>query len=111
MMIKNRLQLIKESIEAISQFKDGILSLMNKYTIEDSIFVYKNGQIFEATKGYFEIISEHDNLTSAMNHSNLNTGIRVIGNNKFEVGYIHHSLNECDESLRILDINSLNNMR
>jgi hypothetical protein len=103
--------MIRESIEAMTQYKESMQDLLNKYNIEDSVFAYVNGQVYEVTKGYFEVISEHDSLTGAINNSNLNTGIRVINNQKFEVGRICQALRECQETSRILDINTLKNVR
>ena len=41
MQTKSKIQLIRESLAMASDYREGLENLMNKYTIEDSVFVYK----------------------------------------------------------------------
>ena len=40
MLTKSKIQLIQESIKVANDFKTGLENIMEKYTIEDSIFMY-----------------------------------------------------------------------
>lgn len=113
MWTKSKIQLIKESYEALSNCKNYINDLMDKYIIEDNIFMYSNGKLVEATKGYFEKISEFDNLDEALNINNFQfdkMGVRIIENKKFEIGYLRNLLSECDKNSQIYDIDIQSNI-
>ena len=113
MLTKSKIQLIQESLNIANDFKAGLENLMEKYTIEDSIFMYKNG-VFEATNGYFITKSEHNDLWNAIkecgNEYN-KFGIRIINNEKFIVGEVKRFLVECDMNSTIFDINSLTDIK
>lgn len=114
MQTKSNIQLIREACELANYYKDGLVNLMEKYTIEDSIFVYKNGQIYEATKGYFECIAEYDNLADAVRECwgrFDTTGIRILNNTRFEVGVLHNMLSECSKEKKVLCIDNLETVR
>ena len=114
MQTKSNIQLIREACEYASNYKEGLNNLMNKFTIEDSIFVYKNGQLYEATQGYFELVSEHNNLDEAVKAcwgKFDTTGIRIVNNEKFAVGNIHKFLNECSDESAVFCINNLQSVR
>jgi hypothetical protein len=113
MLTKSKIQIIQESIKVANDFKTGLENIMEKYTIEDSIFMYKNG-VFEATKGYFVPKSEHNDLLLAIKECNSEYnkyGIRIINNEKFIVGEVNRFLTECDQNSTIFDINSLTDIR
>ena len=110
MQTKSNIQLIREACELANNYKDGLNNLMEKYNIEDSIFVYKNSQVFEVTKGYFESVKEYDNLADAVREcwGQFDTmGIRIQNNSIFEVGRIRKFVNECTTGSKILSIDNL----
>ena len=114
MWTKSKIQLIKESIELMNDYKSGLENLMNKYTIEDSIFVYNNGMVHEATQGYFVETSKHDNILEAIKSCNndfSSNGIRIIENKEFIVGHIKKNLVECSQDNKVFDINRLTDIR
>jgi hypothetical protein len=114
MQTKSNIQLIREACELANYYRDGLVNLMEKYTIEDSIFVYRNGQVFEATKGYFEVTKEYDNIADAVREcwGNFGTmGIRIINNTDFEVGVLRNTLNECSKENKVLCIDNLETVR
>ena len=109
MHIKSKIQTIREQFEIASNFRDSLVSLMEKYNIEDSIFVYR-GQAYEVTKGYFESIKEYDNLADAVRECMAdmdNIGVRIVNNKKFTAGYIRKTISECAPNTNIMDINTL----
>lgn len=116
MLTKSRIQLIKESLAMANDYRTGLENLIEKYTIEDSVFVYRNGSVYEATQGYFEVKGEYDNLQEAVrnynyNIANPNYGIRITDNKKFTVGEVKTSLVDCNKEAKVLDINRLTDIR
>ena len=114
MLTKSKIQLIKESLVMASDYREGLENLMEKYTIEDSVFIYMNGMVHEATQGYFVEKSKHTNLIEAIRNCNgnfHNLGIRVINNKEFVVGEIKKNLVECDKDSTVFDINRLTDIR
>lgn len=114
MQTKSNIQLIREACELANYYKDGLVNLMEKYTIDDSIFVYKNGQIYEATKGYFECVAEYDNLADAVREcwGRFDTmGIRILNNKRFEAGVLRNMLSECSKDKKVLCIDNLETVR
>lgn len=114
MQTKSTIQLIKESCEKYSAYNDSLNDLMNRYMIEDSIFVFKNNQIFEVTKGYFEKINSFNSLTEALSACKYNfehIGIRIVENKTFEIGHIRKTISECSEGSSVLDIDLLNDVK
>lgn len=107
MYTKSKIQMIKESLALSEGFKSELVDLMNKYTVEDSVFVY-NQHIMEYTSGYFTVDGEYKTIDEAIRNCNINdSGIRIINNETFQVGKIHKFLSECGEEKPILDINCL----
>lgn len=107
MQNKSKIQLIQEKIARKHNFLDGLYHLMEKYTIEDSVFMY-NGGVKEVCKGYFEVIAENDSLQTSINEmADVNEAIRIINNEKFQLGIVHQFLNECTEGSQIFDIESI----
>lgn len=114
MLTKSKIQLLKESLAKASDYKDGLENLMEKYTIEDSVFVYINGVVHEATQGYFVEKTKHDSLLEAIRGCNGEFGrygIRIINNKEFVVGEIKRNLVECSNDSTVFDINKLTNIR
>lgn len=112
MQTKSNIQLIKESIQLKNSIKESLNNIMDKYTVEDSVFMWRNG-LNECTQGYFEVVSEFENLNEAIAVLNVNTqGIRILNNTTFQVGNIYSSIVECKDSTnQILDINLLETIR
>jgi hypothetical protein len=112
MWTKSKIQLIQERYTLLNNYKEGLENLLEKYNIEDNIFTFKNGQIFEASKGYFVKKGEYKSLTEALNNCNYsfdNVGIRIINNDIFELGEIKYNLSECNVSEnKVYDINKVN---
>lgn len=109
MLTKSKIQLIKEGIELANSFKENLNDIMDKYLIEDSIFVYRDNKVFEVTSGYFEVLKEFDNLNEAIRFCNLNdSGIRIVDNSRFIIGKIHKAISECNRDNQILDIEKFN---
>lgn len=104
MWTRSKIQMIKESLNYKDNFRNAVNSLMEKYTIEDSIFTYKN-ELFEVTRGYFDHVNNYNSLNEAINNIGDGMVIRVKNNQEFEIGYLRTYLNEC-KSDRILDINN-----
>lgn len=113
MQTKSKIQLIREALAMASDYREGLENLMNKYTIEDSVFVY-NGMVHEATQGYFVVKSTHENIMEAIRNCNgdfINNGIRIINNKEFVVGEIKRNLVDCNKESKIFDINRLTDVR
>lgn len=114
MLTKSKIQLIREALEIANDYREGLENLMEKYTIEDSVFVYVGGMVHEATQGYFVEKSKHTTLLEAIRGCNGNfggCGIRVINNKEFVVGEIKRNLVDCDKDSTVFDINKLTDIR
>ena len=108
MYTKSIIQQRIEAIRAKDDYRMALESLMDKYTIEDSVFVYRNGKLFEATEGYFNVESIYDSLERAISECDMTTmGIRVVNNKRFETGKLYKSLLECNNDNQTLDLYSL----
>lgn len=113
MYTKSKIQLIREAIAIASNYRERLENLMEKYTIEDSVFAY-NGEVLEVTQGYFVVKSTHTDLKEAIRECNgdfLNNGIRIINNKEFVVGEIRKKFMDCDKESKIFDINRLTDIR
>lgn len=112
MQTKSNIQLIKEAINLRNSFKDSLNNLMDKYNIEDSVFTFNNGLMYECTNGYFEVVNEYDNITEAVCNIDIKTqAIRVINNTSFQVGIVHSILSECSANNKVFDLKRLENIR
>lgn len=112
MQTKSNIQLIKESIAIKEAARTSLNNLMNKYTIEDSVFAFRNGMMYECTDGYFEVINEYDNVNEAVKNTDIKSqSIRVINNTTFQVGNVHTILTECDADNKVFDLNRLESVR
>lgn len=112
MYTKSLIQQNLEIFQLKENFNEGISSLMEKYNIEDSIFVISGGSVKELTKGYFVVEKEYDNINDAIRNCNINTqGIRIIENNKFSVGTIYSNLSKCPKNSNILDVELYEDVR
>ena len=114
MLTKSKIQLVKESLAMANDYREGLENLTNKYTVEDSIFVYTGGSVHEVTQGYFIEKSKHDSILEAIRHCNgefNRYGIRIVNNAEFIVGEIKRNLVECEKDTTIFDINRLTDIR
>lgn len=112
MYTKSIIQQQVELFNAKDKFRRGIESLMEKYTIEDSVFILNSNNLFEATDGYFALVNEYDNLNEAISNCDINTmGIRVMNDTKFQIGTLHNSITECKEGSSVFDLKRLENVR
>ena len=114
MQTKSNIQLIGEMCNIVSDYKAGLNNLMDKYTIEDSVFVYRNGQLFEAVAGYFVTKGEFENIDEAVRDcwGNFNCmGVRIENNEKFTSGWIKKTILECGEDSKVFDIERLTEVR
>lgn len=112
MNTKSIIQQIFEAFQLKNTFKIALEKLMDKYTIEDSVFLFKNGTLHEATEGYFEVEKEFDSLNEAISNCNVHTnGIRVTNNSKFTVGSIRKTISECNSEAQVFDLDRLENIR
>jgi hypothetical protein len=112
MYTKSIIQQTVESMRAKDSLRTAIEHLMEKYNIEDSVFVLKNGFMHEVVEGYFVTENDYNNLDEAISACDINTmGIRVMGNN-FQTGKIYNRLSECvDTEKKVFDLKRLENVR
>lgn len=106
--------IIQQKIEALHEkdsFRIAIENLMEKYNIEDSVFVFRNGNMREVVEGYFVTESDHIDLAEAISNCNPHTmAIRIMGE-KFQVGIVYNKISECSENKKILDLRRLEYIR
>ena len=111
MYTKSIIQQVAENVKAKDNFKVAIMQLMEKYNIEDSVFILKNGFLHEVVEGYFATEAEFNNLDEAVTACNINTmGVRVMGN-IFQVGNICNTLSECSNDKKVFDLKRLEDIR
>ena len=115
MYTKSIIQQISETLHTKNDFRDMIEQLMEKYTIEDSVFVYANNRynsIYEVTDGYFVIENEYDNLNDAIAECDVTCmGVRIIDNKTFQTGKVHALISECNKSKKVFDLKRLKDVR
>lgn len=101
-------------VEYLSNFHTALNEMMDKYMIEDSIFVF-NQQLMEATKGYFVKIAEYGSLDEALSsikYEDANkVGVRVVENKTFQIGFVKKSLYECSNDDTVFDIDKMIDVR
>lgn len=111
MYTKSIIQQRLEAIQAKDNFRVAIEQLMEKYNIEDSVFVMRNGYLQEVIEGYFAVEQEFDVLTEAVSACDMGVmGIRVMGD-KFQTGSIHNRISECAENKKVFDLSRLEDIR
>ena len=111
MYTKSIIQQTVEALKVKDNFRAGIQSLMDKYIIEDSVFVLKNGFVHEVVNGYFAVEAEYTTLQEAVSACNIsNMGIR-IKKDQFQVGKVHNNLSECEEGKKVFDLSKLEDVR
>lgn len=112
MYTKSLIQQTIENLHAKDNFRAAIEQLMEKYNIEDSVFVLKNGFTHEVVEGYFATSNvEYNNINEAIAACDINTmGIRVKGNS-FQVGKIYNRISECKDCDKVFDLKRLEDIR
>ena len=110
MYTKSIIQQTVEALQTKGMFKDRLDNLMNKYIIEDSVFLFKNNNLHEVVEGYFEVEKEFDNLTDAIRECN-SMCIRVINNTTFMVGNLRKTISECNSENKVFDLDRLTEVR
>jgi hypothetical protein len=112
MYTKSIIQQTVENLKIKENFKQGIESLMNKYIIEDSVFVIKNNSVYEAVDGYFTVEDEFSTLQEAISKCDINImGVRVINSERFQIGNLCNTLLECKEAKKVFDLTRLEEIR
>ena len=101
MYTKSKIQQTLELIEMKQNFKEAVNNILEKYQVEDSIFTW-NKWLNEATRGYFVVEGEFDNLNDAISKGGMT--IRVINNEKFQTGTIYNQPNLCPEGKEVVFI-------
>ena len=112
MYTKSIIQQAIESFKIKDDFRTAIENLMEKYNIEDSVFVIKNGYLNEVVEGYFSIENTYDSIEKAVSECNINSmGIRVMNNKLFQTGTIHKTIYECSPEKQVFDLDRLEDIR
>lgn len=105
MFQKSIIQQYLEFNAVLENFKDSLNKLMEDYTIKGNVFGCPQGHLLEITNGYFVVESEKDNIQDAIREmNNLNKYIRIVDNERFQVGTITNYLSECANGLPVIDI-------
>lgn len=111
MYTKSIIQQTVEAMQLKSDFIVALESLMDKYNIEDSVFVFKNGSLREVVEGYFVTEKDFDNINEAIRECDVTCmGIRVMGN-KFQTGTIQTKISECATDKKVFDLKRLEDVR
>jgi hypothetical protein len=111
MYTKSIIQQTIEKLQEKDSFRIALENLMDKYTIEDSVFIFRNGNMREVVEGYFVTTNEYVDIAEAISDCDIKTmGIRVMGD-KFQVGTIHARISECANDKTVFDLQRLENVR
>ena len=111
MYTKSIIQQTVESLRAKDNFRVALEQLLEKYNVEDSVFVMKNGVLHEAVDGYFEVDSNFETLTEAISACDMGCmGIRILGG-IFQTGKIHYRISECEPGKKVFDLSRLEDVR
>lgn len=103
---KSMIQQILEHNAVLDSFKKTLESLSSQYNINDNVFGIIHGLPSEIHNGYFVIEHECEDLQSAIKEMNgdLTKCIRIVENNKYQVGSWNKSILECATDKTIIDI-------
>ena len=111
MQTKSNIQIIRENLALRENFANNIKSFMDKYTIEDSYFGISGGasstkeSMTEYINGYFVMEHEYTNIDDAISNMAPNQVIRIIENNRFQIGERYRKLSEV-EGDNVIDIST-----
>lgn len=112
MYTKSIIQQTIETLKIKENFKISIENLMEKYNIEDSVFIFKNGSLYEATEGYFNVDYVYDSLDKAFTDSKTaDFAVRIMNNSVFQTGKLYKTLSECTEESKVFDLYRLTSVR
>lgn len=111
MYTKSIIQQTVEAMQVKADFAVAVNRLMEKYNIEDSVFVFRNGAIQEVVEGYFVTENEYENISEAIAACDVKTmGIRIMGNT-FQTGTIAAKISECAADKKVFDLKRLEDVR
>lgn len=102
MQTKSNIQLILEETERKNSIYKILSNLLEKYTINDNIFGYKNNMVYEVSSGYFSPIKE-GNLKDLVFEMQPNQGIRII-KDKFYLGNLYENATQVEDINNIIEI-------
>lgn len=110
MYTKSIIQQTVEKIQAKNNFRVALEQLLEKYNVEDSVFVMKNGVLHEVVEGYFAIEGNYETLTEAISACDMSCmGVRILGG-IYQTGKIHTRISECESDKKIFDLSRLENV-
>lgn len=103
---KSLIQQIMERNTTINEFKRILERLTESYTVKNNTFGIIHGAISEINNGYFVVEKECDDLESSIKEMNgdLNKCIRIIENQKYQVGSWYKTILECPQEHTVFDI-------
>lgn len=111
MNTKSNIQLVIETENIKSRFKSALSKLVESYEIKGNVFAldFRKSPV-EVSDGYFVEEKTFDNLSDCINEMKLDQAIS-INEDKFILGHVEQQLANCDESLKVLDIEYLKYIR
>lgn len=111
MYTKSIIQQTIESLRFKDNFRIALENMMEKYNIEDSVFIMKNGFLHEAVDGYFVVENNYEDLAEAISACDMrNMGIRILGG-IFQTGKIYNRISECEPGKKVFDLSRLEDVR
>lgn len=105
MQTKSNIQLVKEALQYRESFKESLSSLVNKYMVENSTFSF-NGSLKEEVKGYFVVEGEYSSLDEAMGNLTPGQLVRVVENEKFQIGSVSEKLSNTSNEKTVIDLST-----
>ena len=95
MQTKSAIQIIRENLKGKLIFTENLKNLMNNYLIEDSYFSRDNyNNVTENVKGYFDFKKEYTDLEEAVRCMENEDSIRIINNQRFQVGRVFEKISD-----------------
>ena len=107
MQTKSNIQLVKEALQYKESFKESLTTLTDKYLVENSTFSF-NGSLNEVVNGYFVVENEYDSLIEAMGNLTPGESVRIINNDKFQIGGVYEKLSDTPEDKTVIDLSTGN---
>lgn len=105
MQTKSKIQLIRECLMLKEEFFNSVKNIVEKYTVMDSVFSFKDSKIEENVNGYMNIRGEYDTLEEAFKNLEYGESIRIVENKSYQIGTICKSLKDT-KSDKVYDIES-----
>lgn len=104
MNTKSAIQLVAEALEAKSNFFEGLKELLEKYDVQNNVFVWGSTLPYhELTEGYFGEVAQFDTIEKAAGDFNIFCQGLWINNGKYIVGNVYRNLSDVKEE-RIIDL-------